>query len=116
MDSSESDRQLIERLLTEYASIPYADEPMLQTQTIFDRLNDHYILMNVGWEEREGVKQRLHYPLIHIDYINGKFWIQHDGTDLGVAHELVEAGIPKSRIVLAFRAPELRQYTEYAVE
>ncbi|MCU0482524.1 MAG: XisI protein [Anaerolineae bacterium] len=116
MDTYESERQLVERILGEYASIPYSNEPSLETQTVFDRVNDHYILMNVGWEERDGIKYRLHYPLVHIDIINGKFWIQHDGTDFGIARELVNAGIPKSRIVLAFRAPELRQYTEYAVE
>lgn len=116
MDSRESDRDLIERILSNYANIPYADDPLLHTQTIFDRVNDHYVLMNVGWEERDGIKHRLHYPLIHIDYLDGKFWIQHDGTDYGIAQELVNAGIEKSRIVLAFRTPELRQLSEYAVE
>ena len=33
----------------------------------------------------------------------------------GVAEELVEAGIPRDHIVLAFRAPEIRKYTDYAV-
>lgn len=33
----------------------------------------------------------------------------------GVAKELVKAGIPKDRIVLAFHPPEIRPHTEYAV-
>ena len=33
----------------------------------------------------------------------------------GVAEELVQAGIPKSHIVLGFRPPEVRKHTEYAV-
>ena len=33
----------------------------------------------------------------------------------GVASELDQAGIPKLRIVLVFRPPEVRQHTEYAV-
>ena len=38
-----------------------------------------------------------------------------DGTEHGIAVDLTAAGIPKEYIVLGFREPELRQYTEYAV-
>ncbi len=47
--------------------------------------------------------------------INGKIWIQHDGTESGIADELEEAGIPKNKIVLGFRSPDVRKYTGYAV-
>ena len=40
---------------------------------------------------------------------------ERDGTEIGVANELVEAGVPKTDIVLAFYAPYRRQYTEFAV-
>ncbi len=53
--------------------------------------------------------------MIHIDIVDGKLWIQADNTDRAVASELVEAGVPKSDIVLAFRLPEVRKYTAYAV-
>ena len=43
-----------------------------------------------------------------------KVWIQHDGTEEGIAEELVTAGIPRDRIVLAFKPPEMRPYTEFA--
>jgi hypothetical protein len=35
--------------------------------------------------------------------------------EVGIATELVEAGVPKEQIVLGFRPPEMRQYTEFAV-
>ncbi|MEB3229320.1 MAG: element excision factor XisI family protein, partial [Synechocystis sp.] len=44
-----------------------------------------------------------------------KVWIQHDGTENGIAHELEAAGIPKKQIVLAFKPITNRQLTEYAV-
>jgi len=50
-----------------------------------------------------------------IDIINGKIWIQRDGAEQGVAPDWVRAGIPKESIVLAFRPPEVRKPTEYAV-
>jgi len=52
--------------------------------------------------------------LIHVDLKDGKFWIQRDGTEYGIARELVDAGVPKDLIVLAFRPPEVRKYTEFA--
>jgi hypothetical protein len=40
--------------------------------------------------------------------------IQQDGTEAGVAERLVEAGIPREHIVLAFKPPEIRQHTGFA--
>lgn len=53
--------------------------------------------------------------LVHIDLIDGKIWIQRDGTEEGIAADLERAGIPIEHIVLGFRPPELRQYTDYGV-
>ena len=63
---------------------------------------------------REGIR-RVHGCLVHVDIIDGKIWIQRDGTERGIARELVEAGVPKDRIVLAFHSPAKRQQTEFAV-
>jgi hypothetical protein len=52
---------------------------------------------------------------LHIDIINHKLWIQHDGTEEGIALELVAAGIPKEQIVLGFRSLEARKHTEFAI-
>jgi len=38
-----------------------------------------------------------------------------DGTEYGIAQELLDAGIPMSRIVLAFRSLERRRRTDFAV-
>jgi XisI protein len=109
MDTLDTYRQIIENVLIEYTTIPYAYGD-IQTEAIFDRKNDRYVLMNVGWDSGK----RVHGSLVHIDIINGKVWIQRDGTEHGVAKELVKAGIPKDHIVLGFRPAEVRQYTEYA--
>jgi hypothetical protein len=108
MDTVERYRQIIERILTDYAQIPYAYGD-IRSQTVFDRLNDHYLLINVGWDRR-----RVHGCLVHVDIIDGKVWIQRDGTEEGIATELEAAGVPKEHIVLAFRSPEMRKHTGYA--
>jgi len=110
MDILEIYRQLIQKILTDYAQIPYAHSD-IQTETVFDRESDHYLLMIVG---REGVR-RVHGCLVHLDIINGKIWIQRDGTEDGIATELLRAGVPKDHIVLGFRSPEIRQHTGFAI-
>ena len=109
MDSTESDRQLIEKILVEYAKVPYSHGEF-RLQTVFDRDQKHYLLMLVGWE---GVR-RVHGCLVHVDIIDGKFWIQRDGTEYSIAQELLDAGVPKDRIVLAFRSLEKRRLTDFA--
>jgi hypothetical protein len=110
MDSLNAYRQIIERALTEYASVPYAHGNIV-TEPVFDRDRDRYLLVNVGWHD----DQRVHGTLVHIEIIGDKIWIQRDGTEHGIAKDLVEAGIPRDRIVLGFRAPEIRPHTGFAV-
>ncbi len=52
---------------------------------------------------------------MHLDIIGDKIWIQRDGTDRPIADELVEAGVPKEDIVLAFYPENMRAYTGFAV-
>ena len=104
-------REFIKQILMECARYKpsYGD---IEVQTIFDTENDHYQLVNVGWNGN----RRIHGCVLHIDIKNGKIWIQHDGTEEGVADELVRLGVPKDQIVLAFHSPYKRQFTGFAVE
>ncbi|WP_169979944.1 XisI protein [Tautonia rosea] len=110
MGTLDDDRQLVERILTEHASTPFSDCEITQ-QLVFDRERDHYMILLVG---RQG-DRRIHGPLVHIDLIDGKFWIQYDGIEYGIAQDLLDAGIPKDRIVLGYKSPELRPHTGFAV-
>jgi hypothetical protein len=101
----------IKSVLTEYASFVGASEPEIRQELIFDSERYHYLLVEAGWEKG----RRIYGPFIHIDIIDGKVWIQHDGTEEGIAYELVAKGIPKDQIVLAYKSIERRQVTEFAV-
>jgi NAD(P)H-flavin reductase len=75
-----------------------------------DRVNDRYILLTLGWDGN----RRVYYPVIHIDIRDSKLWIQHDATEDGVATDLIAAGVPKDRIVLAFYPLEAHRLSECA--
>jgi hypothetical protein len=102
-------RHLLESILLPYTKIPYA-HGNLHSEAIFDRDRDRYVLLTTGWERGK----RVHSCLVHVDLIDGKFWIQLDGTEHGIATELEAAGVPRERIVLGFKPVELRRFTDYA--
>lgn len=110
MDKLDEYRKIVKQIINEYAKFKPA-YGNIEVETIFDTEKDHYELVHVGWK---GV-ERVHGSVIHVDIKDEKIWIQHDGTETGIAKELVELGIPKDSIVLGFHLPETRKYTQYAV-
>ena len=110
METVEEYRCLIEKILCEYAAIPYAFGEIVR-EVVFDRTHDRYLLMLAGWENGK----RIHGALIHLDIMDGKIWIQRDGTEDGIAYELINAGVPKDRIVPGFRSEARRRDMDFAV-
>ena len=110
MDKLESYRKIIELLLTDYATIPIANGN-IDCYTVFDRQQNHYQVINVGWDGY----RRVYGCVLHLDIKDGKIWIEQNMTEMRIAQELVDSGINKEDIVLGFQAPEMRQYTGYGV-
>jgi hypothetical protein len=110
MDTASDVREIVKRIINEYAALKpsYGD---INTEVIFDDEKGHYELLRFGWLN----ERRVHGCLIHIDIVGDKIWIQQDGTEDGVALDLLDAGIPHDRIVLGFRHPDIRPYTDFAV-
>jgi hypothetical protein len=103
-------RSVVRQLLQEYSRYRPSHGEIV-TELVVDPERDHYELLHVGWDG----PRRVHGAVIHIDIIDGKVWIQHDGTSDGIAEELVERGIPREAIVLGFRPPHVRGYSGFAV-
>ena len=100
---------IIKNTLLDYLSYD-STENIIKSSVSFDDTHGNYTLLQYGWRGDE----YLHGAVIHIQILNEKIWIQYDGTEYGVATDLVEAGIPKSDIVLGFRHPSIRKYTGFA--
>ena len=103
-------QQAIKKILQEYGNRKFRYQD-LQSQIVADDKNGHYYLLRLGWDGDE----RIHNMVFHFDLINGKIWIQQNMTEIDLGEELVEMGVPKSDIVIGFLAPEVREYSEYAV-
>lgn len=110
MDKIKKYRQIVQEVLSKYGSFKGIPREV-ETQVIFDTVRDHYQIVNVGWRELD----RTYGCPIHIDIKDGKLWIQQNLTDYDFIGEMVEKGIPKEDIVLAFHPPYKRPYTGFAV-
>ena len=113
MDKVLKYRQILKDVLRAYA----ADELLkthkpddMQVRLLLDTENDHYQVLYTGWR---GYQQTFSV-IFHFDIIDGKIWVQQNTSDYDIISDIEAAGVPKSDIVLAFYAPEVRQFTEYA--
>ena len=111
MDRVNEYRRYAEDLINYYASIKPANGDF-DMQAVTDHEHDHYQVMVVGWDRNN---KRVHDCMIHIDIKNNKIWIQENATDVDIANKLVEWGVPKADIVLAFHPPYKRPYTGFAI-
>ena len=112
MEKLEQYRLLIRQLLNNHAANE-ANNPNseIECQLIFDTENDHYQLLDIGWD---GLK-RVYNCFIHLDIKDGKVWIQRNMTEADLAQDLVEMGIPKEDIILGLHPSYKRPYTGYRV-
>ncbi|MEM7371042.1 MAG: XisI protein [Bacteroidota bacterium] len=99
------------QVIKDYADYFKLPQDSLSYQFIQDPMAHHYQLVRLGWYNGK----RVHVVLFHLDLIHDKIWIQLDRTEEGIANWLVERGIEKSEIVLAYFSPAHRKHTEFAV-
>ena len=113
MDRIDEYRQIARDVIQKYAQDTShgSSADLIKTETIADDEQGHYMLLSIGWEG----DYRVHHPIIHIDVIGDKVWLQKDNTNALIADELLEAGIPAESIVLGFRHPRVRTHTDFAV-
>jgi len=102
-------REAIEKILNNFSDMVVREGT--EVKIIRDSESGNYLVMLVGWSDQ----LRVYGNLVHIELKDNKIWIQQDRTDTGIAQELVEAGVPKSDIVLAFKSVFSRKFTDYAV-
>ncbi len=110
MDRIDRYRALIRQALCAVAAeIPKIQD--IRTEMVCNDEQGHYELLQVGWLNNS----RIHGILVHCDILNDKIYIEHNGTDMDIAEIFLAGGVPHSDIVLAFKHPTIRKYTEFAL-
>ncbi len=102
-------RQVITTILSDLAEATAQDE--VEALALFDSTHDNYLLLAAGWD---GVR-RIHHIIAHLRIRNDKIWVEADNTDAKIVQQLLDSGVPREAIVLAFYSPHKRALTEFAV-
>lgn len=112
MDKISQYKAIVRQVAIEAGKLGDRPDNEVRTQFVLDDERGHYLLYFNGWRDQK----RTYGCYLHLDVAeDGKVWVQYDGTDLRIAQQLVDRGIPKSDIVLGFHAPLKRPHTGFAV-
>ncbi len=109
MDKLVHYRESIKTFLRKYAESMTGNSG-IEVELIFDTENDHYLLLDIGWQK----SHRVHDCIFHFDIKNDKIWLQENNTDLEVDEDFAEMGISSDEIVVGFHHPSMRKYSNYA--
>jgi hypothetical protein len=105
-------REIIQQILIEIHSYSNSNNSNgIDEEIVFDTERDRYLLIDVGWHNKEYI----YGTLVHIDIKDDKIWIQRNNTEINLAERLLENGVAKTDIVLGLHSPFMRQFTGYAV-
>lgn len=110
METLKQWRDILKQRLQYYADLPYPHADV-RTYVVTSEDGNHFFLMHEGWQGNK----RIHGMVVHAEIQDGKIWMHYDGIEDSITAELVAAGVPKDKIVLAFHPPYVREHTGYAV-
>jgi hypothetical protein len=107
MDRTIEYRQIIERILHEHLEETPQRENV-ETVAIVDETREHFLLIDMGWQ----LPRRIYSVVFHVWLKDGKFHVEQDWTEYGVARQLLDAGIPPKDIALDFQPPNVRHLAQ----
>ena len=109
MDKITKYQKLIKEILSEYIELDKRQTTEgIEYLLVADDKRGHYFWLNLGWKNGK----RINSETVYIRLIDGKFRIETDWTENGIAEDLIAAGVPEDDIVLAFQPPNIRQLVE----
>lgn len=100
MDRIENYRQILEKTVKRHAQFQPANGD-IKTHAVCDHANDDYMVIDSGWNEKG---KRIYDVVLHFRLLDGIVQVERDNTDAEVVRELLESGIAKDDIILAYNA------------
>jgi XisI protein len=99
-------REIVMTVLSQFL---YSSDSAIETVPVFDTVHDRYQLLDLGWH---GEDERVFLPIVHLDLIEGKVWIQENRTDVDIARSLMQAGVERQDIVLGLHPASFRHMSD----
>lgn len=97
MDKIARYRQIIQQVIDEMATT-LSQGNRVSILPVCDPVHDQYLMISLGQQNN----RREHAIVFHAQLRGGKFLIESDGTEEGIASLLIAAGVPKEDIKLSW--------------
>lgn len=110
MDKKLDYGKILTEILTERINLVKPSSKLAEI-LVADRENQVYAWQAFGWSNGE----RESYQRFFARIKDGKIHIEEDWTEEGIGTILLERGVSPKDIVIEFHPPEMRQYTEFAL-
>ena len=96
----ENYRRILEKVVKRHAQFQPANGN-IQTHAVFDRETDEFMVIDSGWNEKG---RRIYDVVLHFRLQEGIVHVERDNTDAEVVRELLDSGIAKDDLILAYNA------------
>ncbi|MEO1215979.1 MAG: element excision factor XisI family protein [Bacteroidota bacterium] len=83
----------------------------MRYETLIANNGQHFQLIRLGWYKGK----RVYKIIAHLEIKTDKIWVQEDNTEEGIATFLLDLGVDKSKIVLAYFSEGHRAHTDFAI-
>ena len=83
----------------------------MRSETLCANGDQHFQLIRMGWYKGK----RVYKIIAHLELKADKIWIQEDNTEEGMAPFLLDQGMDKSQVVLAYFSEGHRAHTDFAI-
>ena len=100
MDRIENYRRILQRVVKRHAQFQPANGD-IQTHAVCDHETDEFMVIDSGWNEKG---RRIYDVVLHFRLQDGIVHVERDNTDAEIVRELLDSGIAKDDIILAYNA------------
>ena len=93
-------RQILQKIVKRHARFQPANGE-IETHAVIDTENGDYLVVDSGWNEKG---RQIYDVVLHFRLQNGTVHIERNNTDAEIVQELLESGIEKDDVILAYNA------------
>ena len=110
MDKLESYRRILRATVERHAAFQPANGS-IKTHSVIDEAKGDFMVIDAGWSDQG---RRVYDVVLHFRLAGETVFVERDNTDAEVVRELLEKGIDKSNLVLAFNEAPFQNPSDLA--
>lgn len=108
MSKLENYRRILRETVEKHAAFQPANGS-IKTRSVINETEGDFMVIDAGWSEKG---RRVYDVVLHFHLEGDTVSVERDNTDAEVVRELLERGVDKNDLILAFNAEPFRKVTD----